>query len=38
MTSRINNRALWGLAAAFLFGAAVSIGQTFEVVHNFHGE
>ena len=35
MTSSINTRALWGLAAAFLFGAAVSIGQTFEVVHNF---
>lgn len=35
MTSRSNTRALWGLAAAFLFGAAVSFGQTFEVIHNF---
>ena len=35
MTSGINTRALWGLAAAFLFGAAASIGQTFEVVHSF---
>jgi uncharacterized repeat protein (TIGR03803 family) len=35
MTSRIRTRALWGLAAAVLFGAAISIAQTFEVVHAF---
>ncbi len=35
MTSRMHTRALWGLAATLLLGAAVSIGQTFEVVHSF---
>ena len=35
MTSRIRTRALWGLAAACLLGTAVTLGQTFEVVHSF---
>jgi uncharacterized repeat protein (TIGR03803 family) len=35
MNSRINTRALWGLALASLFAAATSVAQTFEVVHTF---
>ncbi len=35
MTRTINPRALWGLALAFLFAAAASMAQTFEVVHSF---
>ncbi len=35
MTSRMHTRALWGLAAAFLFGAAVSFAQTFERIYSF---
>jgi uncharacterized repeat protein (TIGR03803 family) len=38
MTSRTDTRALWGLAAALFLGAAISIGQTFEVVHTFTAE
>lgn len=36
MTSRLHIRALWGLAAALLLCAAVSLGQTFEVIHHFN--
>lgn len=35
MKSGLRTRALWGLAAACLFGAAVSLGQTFEPLHSF---
>jgi uncharacterized repeat protein (TIGR03803 family) len=35
MRLHINTRALWGLALGMVLGAAVSLGQTFEVVHSF---
>jgi uncharacterized repeat protein (TIGR03803 family) len=35
MSTKWITRAWWVLASAFLFAAATSVGQTFEVVHSF---